>query len=338
MKPLKILRRPADAAPGVRLAESSVASRVSAQISASVEGALARERERLERSFAARQQALLDAVTTMLTSVLERVVSSTAEREAIALTEAVANLIPAPPEPKPAPEPEVRARLRRRLWPLRFPKCKSRCGNSSSILPVPSTSVSRRISGAPMQTAAVEVARCAQAVAAAQFKVKDAVDAVALSAVNERKAQKTPEESALAAVQKALDEGRVRDALKLCVGQSALVRAKAINGALESDMDPAELFRDSKMNRHDVVGLIALLAVDLNDRTESRLSWLFELVSTMDEIEADEKDEFTEATKKHLKDVIDNLKKFAANAGLPPAKAKHIKLLVHVLNAHLSTM
>eukprot|EP00171_Calliarthron_tuberculosum_P019042 IDg19042t1 len=81
MKPMKILRRPADAPPGARLAETggavvsaaavaaanstganSVSASVAAEVASAVESALSRERSRLERLHAARQEAILRAV------------------------------------------------------------------------------------------------------------------------------------------------------------------------------------------------------------------------------------------------------------------------------------
>lgn len=350
MKPMKILRRPADAAPGDLIAESSVAARVSKQVSQSVAAALERERERFEKSFAARQEALLEAVTDVLTTTLERVVHDASTREAVALADALTKLTPKPPEVGGVDEEQIRGAFTAAFVSTLLPGMQENVREMFSELSATvETGVKEQVTD-PTDAAAKEVRRLADDVSAASDKAKAAVNVASARGDGARDPQagmtSTPpgptqeevDQAAQAAIRCALDEGRVQDALRMCVGKSAIVRATAINGALDSGADPAELFKEMKAHRNEAVHLIALLATDLTDRTQARLSWLYELVTGIDDEESPGQEEFSEATVKLLRGVIDSLKNFAAAAALPPTQAKDIKLLVHVLNAQALNM
>lgn len=116
------------------------------------------------------------------------------------------------------------------------------------------------------------------------------------------------EQIALEAVSKALSEGRIRDAMMEATGMSALVRARAVNGALDSGVAPEEVLgsgevgevdtggrrdeseKDGALPFHALTELCAVLSSDLYDRTEARLAWLFEAVMCLEEAPRGEDD------------------------------------------------
>lgn len=194
-------------------------------------------------------------------------------------------------------------------------------------------------------------------------KMKDGVG------VSSKQSQLSEEVKALEQVTKALSEGRVRDALVAGMNKSAIVKARALNGALESKLPPDEVLgvsesatvgtktnisgdgglADVDVNASNALPLsfltelCALLCSDLRDRTESRLAWLFEAVMSMEDCPRQSFTVNKLSNVRQLEMAIDKLREFSslaspANqsslpAAVSTADSKHAKILVRAMKS-----
>lgn len=352
MKAVKILRRPADAPPGAKLVDtgtlsatssataaiaatsSSTASAVSTtmdaqskatlEISALMEAALSRERARLERLDAIRREALLRAVTDAVDSSLAKLVTTAASREASAMAAAVCALAPKPAAPRGPARADTRAAFAAAFASAALPPLQAATQQLlGSLAKQVDQAVDKRVA-APAAAAATAASQAAQKVSAAGHAVNAAI------------ARAVPREDVDAvAVRALLADGKVAEALRRAVGHSNEAQLAAVDGALDCGLDAADVFKDARLPREMVVQIIVLLSAQLDDRKEARFSWLYEAVMSMDDsVQGSQAAD----VKTLLETGIANLRSFAQVEGVSGAEAKHIKLLVHVLNAHVTTI
>eukprot|EP00177_Eucheuma_denticulatum_P003495 GFKZ01006322.1.p1 GENE.GFKZ01006322.1~~GFKZ01006322.1.p1 ORF type:complete len:334 (-),score=79.68 GFKZ01006322.1:1712-2713(-) len=333
MKQVKILKRPS--APPL---PATPADRVTAEITQLLDVALSHERSRLEATYRARQDALLHAMSNVLNDNLERVVSTAAKRESDALVSSFAKLIASQAHPAfssshehPQPSPESITKTRK-AFVSAFEK---------SVLPAFEKAVSTMLGNlAAVVDAQVDegLVSPAEGVVVAMEGAADSMRA-AKSAVADMvvDSEAATEAADLAAVQEALNASDVRQALMLSVGKSVAVKAKAVSGVLDLNVGPEKAFEGEVPARGLLVGFAALLSMDLADRTEARLSWLYELVTLMDDAEEGEQEE-GELTRKRLEGTVEKLIEFQKNGNLGVSDAKHVKLLIRVLQTHLKAM
>lgn len=304
-----------------------------------LESAMTRERSRLEATFRTRQDALLRAISTVLNDNLERVVTTAAKRETEALVGSFAKLVAAKSHPQDAnngaasrPEPDASAVAETRTaFAAAFEKAalpafeKAVADMLAALAASVEASIEERLVG-PAGGVVTALEGAADSMRAAKGAVADiSVDSEAAD---------------IAAVQTALDENDVHRALTLCIGKSVRVRSKAVSGVLDSTVGPEQAFVDDVPPKVVLVRFAALLAMDLADRTEARLSWLYEIVTLMDDAaECDPGDtDLLDLSKRLLTGTIEKLSDFQTNGTLAPAEAKHVKLLIRVLKAHLNSM
>lgn len=327
MKQVKILKRPSPTP-----APPKPEDRFSAEITKLLESAMTRERARLETTFRARQDALLRAISAVLNDTLHRVVSVAANRETDALVTSFAKLAQShqPDVTASAPDPTAIAETR-----AAFAAAFER-----SALPAFEKSIAdmlARLAGFVEESVERRVVAPAGGIVGALEGAADSMRAAKAAAADMAAGSEAAD---MAAVQMALDAGDAGRALMLCEGKSVRVRSKAVSGVLDSGVTPDQAFHGLVPPKVKLVRFVALLAMDLGDRTEARLSWLYEVVMLMDE--ADEYDpndaEVIDASRRLLVGTIQKLSDFQANGNLPPQEAKHVKLLIRVLTAHLNSM
>lgn len=338
MKQVKILKRPSPPPPPATPTE-----RVTAEVTQLLDAALSRERARLESTYRARQDALLRAISTVLNETLERLISTAAKRESDALVASFAKLVASEahpafetnhPDKPPQPSAEALATTRQ-AFVHAFEK---------TALPAFEKAVSGMLSNlAAVVDAQVEetLVTPASGVIAALEGAADSMRAAKVDAADLIVDSEMASEAAdVAAVQAALEAGDVRQALLLSVGKSVNVQTKAVNGVLDVSVGPEKAFEQGVPSKSLLAGFASLLSMDLVDRTEARLSWLYELVTLMDdaEDEAVQDDEEEERTRGRLQGTIEKLAEFQKNGDLPSSDAKHVKLLIRVLKTHLNAM
>lgn len=332
MKQVKILKRPSASPP-----PKNPIDRVSSEITALLDSALSRERSRLEATYRARQDALLRAISSVLNDTLERVILTSAKRETDALVASFAKLVAnhALPEfdtdlPAPKPSPQMIAETRA-AFISSFEK---------GVIPSFEAAVRSMLKGfagvvdKQLEECLVgKVGGVASVVEGVADKMREVKNEVKEIAVSERLKN---EQKDIEAVEKALEVGDVKHALMLCLGKSDAVQAKAINGALDRGETPDKAFDGDVPERALLVCFAALLSNDLGDRTEVRLSWLYELVTLMDDVE--EGGEEDGVTRGRLESTIEKLVDFHKNGNLASSDAKHVKLLIRVFKTHLNAM
>lgn len=337
MKQVKILKRPT--APPAPPGPLSPSDRVSKEVSALLEASLARERNRLEALYRARQDALLRAISAVLNDSLERAVSTAAKRETDALVSSFAKLVAG----QTAAGLESRSANARQLDEESITAMRTSFASAfeKSVLPEFERAVAAMLAGisgavdSQVEEKLVIPSSCVvtalEAAADAMREAKSAAATVDL---------KVDDDAAdLVAVQEALDKGDVKAALMCCEGTSVRVQAKAVSGVLDTDVSPEKAFEGTVPQRSNLVGLAALLSMDLADRTEARLSWLYEIVTLMDDSEEYPDDPAViDAARRRLVATIQKLSDFQQNGNLAPSDAKHVKLLIRVLKAHLKAM
>lgn len=337
MKQVKILKRPT--APPAPPGPVTPSARVSATISSLLEASLARERNRLETLYRARQDALLRAISAVLNDTLERAVSTAAKRETDALVSSFAKLVAG----QTAAGFESRGRNIKQMDEESIAAMRTSFASAfeKSVLPEFEKAVASMLAGI---SGAVD-SQVEEKLVVPSSCVVTALE-VAADAMREAKGVastvdfKVDDDAAdLAAVQAALDKGDVKAALMCCEGTSVKVQAKAVSGVLDTDVSPEKAFEGTVPQRASLVGLGALLSMDLADRTEARLSWLYEIVTLMDDSEEYPDDPTViDASRRRLVATIQKLSDFQQNGNLMSSDAKHVKLLIRVLKAHLKAM
>lgn len=319
MKQVKILKRPSSTPP-----PQTPLDRATGQLSQLLESALQRERTRLETIYRTRQDALLRAVSTVLNDTLERVVTTAARRETEALTNAFTNL--SADAPAPAPDPAAtRDAFAHAFEQTLLPGFEAALAEMLKQLAARvETSVE-----VGLLTPASGVVHAVQTAADDLRSVRDHVSSLSVN----------NDASDAAAVQRALDEGNVKEALLLAVGKSVYVRAKAVSGVLDLSVGPEEAFGGVVPDIVDLVKFAAVLSMDLHDRTEARLTWLYEIVALMDDVgENGPHGEEIDACRRRLEGIVERLLEFQKVGKAGPAEMKHTKLLVKVLKAHLNAL
>lgn len=297
-----------------------------------LEGCLSRERARLESMYRARQDALLRAISDVLNKSLERLVAVAAKRATDNLMDAFVKLSANNPETCTLPPVDNEsAKAAREAFASAFEKVALPRFEESmgELLKEVASVVEKQVDERLIKPASDVVTSLGSASDALRSVKAD----VAEVAVDE-------DESDLALVQAALDEGDVASAFSLCVGKSVAVQAKAVSGLLDLDVGPEEAFREVVPVPLDLMKFAALLSMDLSDRTEARLRWLYEVVSMMDD-DAEEAEMIQEDDAKFrdlTEGTISRLREFQNNGSPSPSEAKHIKLLNRVLKAHLNNV
>lgn len=337
MKQVKILKRPT--APAVPTGPLTPSARVSAEVSTLLEASLTRERNRLESLYRARQDALLRAISSVLNDTLERAVSTAAKRETDALVSSFAKLVAG----QTAASLESGASNMKQLDEEAVAAMKKSFADAfeKSVLPEFEKSVATMLAGisgaVDLQVEEKLVLPSGGVVTALEGAADAMRDAKGAAANMDLKFD--DEAADIAVVQAALDEGDVRTALLSCIGKSVAVQAKAISGVLDTNVGPEKAFEGGVPMRANLVTLAALLSMDLGDRTEARLSWLYEIVTLMDDSEEYPPDPDTiDAARRRLVGTIQKLSDFQQNGNLASSDAKHVKLLIRVLKAHLNAM
>lgn len=338
MKQVKILKRPS--APATPTGPLTPSARVSAEVASLLESSLARERTRLEALYRARQDALLRAISSVLNDTLERAVSTAAKRETDALVSSFAKLVAG----QTAASLDADAGNMKQLDEEAVAAMRASFADAfeKSVLPEFENAVAGMltgISGVVDSQVEEKLVMPAGGVVTALEGAADAMREAKGAAANlDLKADE--EATDIANVQAALDEGDVRTALLSCIGKSVTVQAKAISGVLDTNVGPEKAFESSVPKRATLVNLAALLAMDLGDRTEARLSWLYEVVTLMDDSEEYDpaQPDTIDGSRRRLVGTIQKLSDFQQNGNLASSDAKHVKLLIRVLKAHLNAM
>lgn len=330
-KPVTILRRPT--APTVPAVPADPSARAAAAVSRAVERALLRERARSEREMVARSEAMVRAMVASM----EKAVCAAVLREAEGLAGALDS------EGKGKGKGKAVGELKGAFVGafesvlLGVVEESFRSMLAEVALGVDS-GVGEVVGGVEKSSAAVGkaagVVRGVEGVV--EGMVKDGL------VIHPAPVVGSSDDVVLEQVQALLDSGDVAGALVCAEGKSAIVRAKALSGALDAQVTPEDVFGDNVPSFPVLVRMTALLASDLEDRTEIRLSWLYEVVTSMDEAEdaaaaAGEIQE-TDSLKRFLEGAITHLKQFQASGTTPTADVKHVKLLVRVLKGHLVAM
>lgn len=343
VKPMKILRRPAaSAGTDARAAAARVTpnqgdtkapgdgqSRVSYAVSVAFESALNMEKERLEKMYKAREEVLVRTLSNVLLETLPNFIDAAASREATRLSQIFLDL----PQHQQRPPPshmELKNTFSKVFAKVALPEMQDATRNllnqlSSKV----DNSVDEKVSQPTLEAANV-AAQAAQTVASAQYKIKDIISAAPVAVIDP-----------CAEVSPLIEAGKFSEAIQCATQTGGKPLVLVIESAMDvENMDVAELIKGSSLGAKEMVLLISVLANNLPDRTKVRLEWLVEILSEMDDdigaaVDSNDK----ENVRKMLDAGIDNLKKFAAKSdGIPAGMAKHIKLVVHILNALVSTM
>jgi hypothetical protein len=359
-----LLKRAISASPPSAPGASAAADAVRAALS----GALARERARADSLTAARTDALLAVVRDVLSDALRDAINSAATAEAAALALTVRN-IKAPEHAACAGEGKTQAGVA-------VGKADSKADSADAVAGMrrafgaafeeallDSMEASVRgmlacVSGA-VDTAAEEAVAKPAANAAAQVLRRAADDVRAAAGGISVLGAEIPaaggsededeivqavsvdkEEAALAEVARALAEGRVKDALVQSVGHSAVVRAKAVSGALDSGVAPDEVLSgeaDGLVTLRMLSGLCGLLAGDLADRTDARLAWLYEAVMGMENAPREGGSEQVAACTRLLTGAAEKLGQVQRGVdGATGAEARQAKMLVRALRSTIA--
>lgn len=325
MKQVKILKRPTPTA----LPTTNPADKVAAELTALMEACLSRERARLESAYRARHEALLRVVSDVLNQSLERLVASAAKRETDNLMGAYIKLSTSNPEAPVLPPIDTdRVKATREAFAAAFekvalPRFEERIGD---LLKDVGAVIDKQVEEKLIEPSS-GVLHVLEGAADSLRSVKSDVAEMMVDS----------DASDMALVQSALDSGDVAAAFRLSIGKSVAVQAKAVSGVLDSNVGPEDAFRDWAPPTRSLIKITALLTMDLSDRTEARLGWLYEVVTMMDDDETADFDE-EETTKLHMliNGSIDRLTDFQKNGSPSPTEAKHAKLLIRVLKAHLT--
>lgn len=328
MKPMKILKRPTPNAPP----PSNPTEKVTVEITAMLEACLNKERARLEAMYRARNDALLRVISDVLNRSLERLVQIAAKRETDSLMDAYLKLS----ANTASPEAPV-------LPPIDSDTVKSTRDAFSSVfekvvLPQFEQSIAamlKEMAGAVDKQLDDRLVKPSTGVVNA---LEGAADCLR-SARNDVAALTVDSNAAdLANVQSALDAGDVSSALRHSISKSTPVLAKAINGVLDLDVGPEDAFNEWLPPAKSLVRLAAFFTLDLGDRTEARLRWLYEVVSLMDDVEAvDSTQDDVAKLRSVMEETIERLTEFQVNGSPSPSEAKHAKMLNRVLKAHLKS-
>lgn len=333
VKPLKILKRPSDAAvtptpkPALPILPKSPAERATAEISAAVEAALLRERERLEKQYLAREQAIVRALGSLLSDTLPAIVDAAATREASKLAEAFSKLPQYQKRPPVSPA-NVRAAFAGAFATNVLPAMEQ-CTREllSGLAAKVDTAVEEKVAK-PARDGASSVATAAQAIAAAQYAVKDAI-AMRTEVIVDPNAE----------VRALVEAGRWAEAIVagMKVGEEGI--RIGVEGAIYGDGDIGMVLTEANLNAVEMVSVIQVAVGKLEDETKARLDWLYEVLSAMDDLGAVVDESQKPMCRQALEFAIDKLRTFAGRKDIvSAAMAKHIKLMVHILNAHVSTM
>lgn len=323
MKQVKILKRPTTSPP-----PSKPTDRVSAEITAMLEGALSRERQRLESAYRARQDALLRAVSTVLNDSLETVVAAAVDREMKSLISNLQKPTSLTAPPTPAPDAAV---IARDSFATAFER---------TALPAFEADVSNMLRALAANVELLVEERLLAPAAGVVHALEGAADSIRAVKTDIADMSADSDAADAALVQAALDEGNVRDAFMLCVGKSVAIRAKAVSGVLDLAVNPEDAFGSDVPPMPDLVKFAAVLSMELGDRTEARLTWLYEVVTMMDDAEEYDQasPEVIQSSRRRLEGTIERLREFQKNGAPGPTEAKHTKLLIRVLKAHLNAM
>jgi hypothetical protein len=328
-------------------------------VRAALAGALARERSRGEALAAARTDALLRALRDLLSGSLHVALEKAVAAEADALIAAVLKVegpsVKACGEkvvPAEGADGEVTNGINdmRKAFAAAFEEALldsmegsvrgMLTGVSNAVDCAAETKVAKPAADAAvlaLRRAADDVRAAASGIAAmsadlpAHGGADDDDDIVEAKSVDK-------DEAALAEVSRALAEGRIKDALVNSVGHSAVVRGKAVSGALDSGIAPEEVLggdEDGLVTLRMLSGLCGLLASDLADRTDARLAWLYEAVMGIEDAPSDDVD--VDSCIRLLESAAENLGSVQRGVdGASAAEARQAKMLVRALKSTIA--
>lgn len=370
-------------ATSVAAAPAGLSDRVSETVRSIVDGALTRERSRLHGVFVARQEALLKVFAEILREDLKKRVANATEREATALASAVRKIssegmIAAQAAKDGAAQSKAKQRSAgkepRAEADVSAVRSNFREAFESELLGAIETSLAAMMSSvsatidaeAETAVAAPTTDRAARALRVAADQVRsDTAHFSAVARVHEEAQRNmgsgrggadddeievaTPvnkEDALMSEVARALTEGRVRDAMKMSIGASASIRAKAFSGALDSGVGPEEVLGDVEEDGASLtigllIALIALLSTDLDDRTNVRLSWLTEATMCLDTAprhETRQNKEDIEQDIRLLTGAIEKLKSLQLESDVTPVDIKQAKLVARCLNVTVHSL
>jgi hypothetical protein len=381
-KPVTLLKRqhatPQQAAPASAPHASTVLpDRVADAIRGIVDGALTRERARVHAVYAARQDALLKVLSDILRDGLRAEVAAAAEREAGALAAAVWTMsanddaaaagggggTPAVANGGGDELAAVRASFQKAFETELLGAIEGALGGMMATV---SAAVDAGVEAEVAAPAADDAARALRS-AADQVR-SDTAHFSAIARVHDDARRKrrangrggggrggdddievakpvNREDAVLSEVVRALNDGRVRDAMELSLDHSAVVRAKALNGALDSGVAPEEVIGAAEGSAvlpiNAYTSLIALLASDLGDRTATRLAWLMEATMNLEDAprrNGAASDPDVKSDVRHLESAVEKLKEMHVDRDATPADVKQAKLLVRCLQVTVHSL
>lgn len=317
---------------------SLISDRVGETIRTALEGALDRERVRVHSLYMARQEALLKALAALLRDRLAPHIAAAAATEAAALADAVRKLpaatladdvlLPAEADVCDAFHKAFEAHM---LGAME----KSVNAMLECVASVVDGEVEARIAAPLGDTVVTTLRQAADSVradrdefAVVAEKAREAGEGLLIVAPVD------PEDGLVSEVARALDEGRVRDALEAGMRGGAGVRAKALSGALDSGVVPEEVLGEWAVGKAEFATVIAVLASDMSDRTGVRLAWLMEATMNLEDAPQSEGD----SVQRCLETAIVKLKDMALEGDVTPADIKQAKMLIRCFKIFVKSL
>jgi hypothetical protein len=317
-----------------------LADRVADAVRTAVDGALKRERARLDVAYRAREEALLLAVTDVLQSSLRDVVSNAAAREADALATAVRNIAAksaiAKKMDKPAGGKQTSEKKKKAIAEEHAVACrkafktafeKELLGSIEKSMRAMMTAVSKVVDtefdaslAAPVALSATRIRTAADSVRedASELSLiaasSDEIFAAKSAILSSPTASASSERKLLSAddvMRSDLDvmfaEGRIRDAIVLTVQCSPTVQSEAVHGILESRTPPEDVIAPSgetkagALSPDVLIQFMAALSNDISEGTSDRLAWIYEAVLAVQDAMQDKEDVDDRMIEEHAK-------------------------------------
>jgi hypothetical protein len=320
-KPVTLLKRGAPIPPAPQVtavaytpAPPVLAERVADAVRTAVDGALTRERARLDAAYRAREEALLRVVADIIQNSLRDVVAKAAAREADALATAVRNIASRSAISKKSEQSaggkqggrkskqataEEKAAACRAAFKAAFEK--ELLGSIEESMQRMMKNLSKAVDSELDTALAVPIAQSSTKIRTAADSVREQASELALIASSSENVfadsstllkgdgleRGTPRQTADDKIRADLDtmfeEGRIRDAIVLAMHCTPEVQAEAMSGILEStSVTPEEVILtaddsgEGAISPDILIQFMAALARDINDSTSERLTWIYE--------------------------------------------------------------
>ena len=300
----------------------TTSERISYEIGIAVESALKRERERIEKQYLVREQAIVRGLATLISETLPEALRTAAFEQADKLAETLNEIT------QNKKRPEINAASVRSAFAGSFatevlPKMQESTRELLRELAIKIDNEVEKKVITPAKESSNVIAEAAQKIAASQYKMKDIIGNNK-NYENIRRLLK--EESWSEAIGESLNIGM--DAMRI-----------SLESVVEARVEVGPLVKELQLDGVQMVGIMQIIAEKLEDNTKIRLDWVYEILSGLDEDSgAVISDEQRVACREALLFVIQQLRKFVTNKDVESGTAKHIKFLVHIMKAHVSTM